>query len=121
MPSRYELNEKQWKAIEKMLPGKKGDRGRTAKDNRTFVNGVLWILRSGARWSDLPERYGKYKSVHQRFSRWSKAKVWEKIFKSLLNDKNNHYLMIDSTIVKAHAQAATFKKKVRLWGVPEVD
>ena len=69
VPSRYELNANQWRMIEKLLPGKPGDRGRTAKDNRTFVNGVLWILRSGARWCDLPEKYGKYKTVHQRFSR----------------------------------------------------
>jgi transposase len=121
MPSRYELSQRQWEAVKDLLPGKAGDRGRTAIDNRNFVNGVLWILRSGSRWSDLPSRYGKYKSVHQRFSRWAKAKVWEKIFKSLLNDRKNNYLMIDSTIVKAHAQAATFKKKTRLWGVPEED
>lgn len=119
--SRYELSASQWAAICDILPGKKGDRGRTAKDNRTFVNGVLWILRSGARWSDLPERYGKYKTVHQRFSRWAKAKIWEKIFRHLIRDRKNNYLMIDSTIVKAHHQAATFKKKARLWGVPEVD
>ena len=87
VPSRYELNANQWRAIKDLLPGKAGDRGRAGKDNRTFVNGVLWILRSGARWSDLPEKYGKYKTVHQRFSRWAKAKVWEKIFYHLIRDK----------------------------------
>jgi transposase len=55
---RYELSDAQWARIAELLPGKKGDRGRTAKDNRIFVDGVLWVLRSGARWSDLPERYG---------------------------------------------------------------
>lgn len=120
-PSRYELNTSQWKAIKDFLPGKPGDRGKRGRDNRTFVNGVLWIIRSGARWSDLPKRYGKSKTVHQRFSRWAKAKIWEKIFHHLVNDKKNNYLMIDSTVVKAHQQAATFKKKVRLWGVPEED
>ena len=63
---RYELSEAQWHRIEPMLPGKRSDPGRTASDNRLFVNGVLWVLRSGARWSDLPERYGKYKTVHKR-------------------------------------------------------
>ena len=79
MVKRYEVSDEQWKKLEAMLPGKEGDRGRSAQDNRNFVNGVLWILRSGARWSDLPERYGKYKSVHKRFSRWAKAEIWEKI------------------------------------------
>lgn len=69
MAKRYELSDAQWARIAGLLPGKKGDRGRTAKDNRIFVDGVLWVLRSGGRWSDLPERYGKWKSVHQRFVR----------------------------------------------------
>jgi transposase len=121
MVKRYELSDEQWKKIEGVLPGKAGDRGRTAQDNRNFVNGVLWVLRSGSRWSDLPERYGKYKSVHKRFSRWSQNGVWEKLFQVLIQDQDNEYLMLDSTIVKAHQQAATYKKKIRLWGVPEED
>jgi len=119
MASRYELTNVQWERIEGFLPGKKGDPGRTAVDNRMFVNAVLWVLRSGARWADMPERYGKYKSVHKRFSRWAQKGVWEKIFRFLTKDKDNEYLMIDSTLVKAHQQAATFKKKIRRWGAPE--
>jgi len=120
--SRYELSTDQWNKIKDLLPGKAGDRGRTAVDNRLFIDSVLWILRSGARWSDMPEeRYGKYKSVHKRFSRWAAKGIWEKIFHHLIKDRDNEYLMIDSTLVKAHHQAATYKKKVRLWGVPEVD
>ena len=111
---RYELSVKQWKRIGHMVTGKEGDRGRTGTDNRKFVNAVLWILRSGARWSDLPESYGKYKSVHKRFTRWAKKGVWNKIFENLEKDRDNEYLMIDSTIVRAHQQAATLKKKVRL-------
>lgn len=120
---RYELTDQQWKRIEALLPGKKSDVGRTAKDNRLFVNAVLWILRSGARWADLPPRYGKYKSVHKRFTRWSQKAVWDKVFAVLTQDANNFYLMIDSTIVRAHQQAATGKGgiKTRLWGVPEED
>lgn len=120
---RYELSEVQWVRIAPLLPGKAGDPGRTGADNRLFVNGVLWVLRSGAHWRDLPGRYGKYKSVHKRFSRWAKAGVWEKVFASLIKDRDNKYLMLDTTLVRAHQQAATGKGGIgtRLWGVPEED
>ena len=123
MAKRYELSELQWERIWELLPGKVGDRGRTAADNRNFVNGVLWVLGRGARWSDLPERYGKWKTVHKRFTRWAKSGVWERVFKSLLKDRDTLYLMLDSSLVKAHQQAATGKggAATRLWGVPEED
>jgi transposase len=118
-----ELSDAQWARIAELLPGKQGDRGRTAKDNRIFVDGVLWVLRSGARWSDLPERYGKWKSVHKRFTRWAKTGVWERMFAVLTKDRRNEYLMLDTSLVRAHQQAATGKggPKIRLWGVPEED
>jgi putative transposase len=102
---------------------RQGWRSRTAADNRLFVNGVLWVLRSGAHWCDLPERYGKCKSLHQRFSRWAKAGVWERVFEALIDDADNQYLMLDTTLVRAHQQAATGKggTKIRLWGAPEED
>ena len=81
-----------------------------AADNRLFVHGVLWILRSGARWSDLPPRYGKYKTVHRRFGRWADKGVWEKVFAALIADPSNDYVMLDASLVKAHQQAATGKK-----------
>jgi len=120
---RYELSQAQWERIAPLLPGKLGDPGRTAADNRLFVNGVLWVLRSGAHWCDLPERYGRWKTLHKRFSRWSKAGVWDRIFADLIKDRDNQYLMIDSTLVRAHQQAATGKggPRTRLWGVPEAD
>ena len=123
MAKRYELTTVQWARIESLLPGKVGDPGRSGADNRTFVNAVLWVLRSGARWSDLPERYGKFKTVHKRFTRWAIKGIWEEVFANLIRDKDNEYLMIDSTIVRAHQQAATGKggPKTRLWGVPEED
>lgn len=123
MAKRYELTTAQWARIESLLPGKVGDPGRSGADNRTFVNAVLWVLRSGARWSDLPERYGKFKTVHKRFTRWAAKGVWEAVFAKLIRDKDNEYLMIDSTIVRAHQQAATGKggPRTRLWGVPEAD
>ncbi len=120
-PGRYELSHAQWERIEQLLPGKAGDPGRTAADNRMFINAVLWVLRSGARWSDLPARYGQYKSVHKRFTRWAANGVWERVFQALTQDRDNEYLMIDSSIVRAHAQAATGKggRRTRLWGAPE--
>jgi transposase len=123
MAKRYELTSAQWKRLEPLLPGKAGDPGRTAADNRLFVNGVLWVLRSGAHWCDLPERYGKWKSVHQRFARWAKTGVWERVFEALIDDAENEYLMLDTTLVRAHQQAATGKggAKTRLWGAPEED
>ena len=121
--SRYELSDVQWERIALLLPGKVSDPGRTGVDNRLFLNGVLWVLRSGAHWRDLPERYGKWKSLHKRFTRWAKAGVWERVFASLIKDRNNQYLMLDSTLVRAHQQAATGKggPRIRRWGVPEAD
>jgi putative transposase len=120
---RYELSERQWAQISELLPGKAGDPGRTGSDNRLFVNGCLWVLRSGAHWKDLPERYGKWKTVHRRFSRWCHAGVWETVFDALTADRDNQYLMLDSTIVRAHRQAASGKggPRIRRWGVPAAD
>jgi transposase len=121
MAKRYELTDAQWARIADLLPGKAGDPGRTAADNRLFVNGVLWVLRSGAHWHDLPERYGKWKSVHKRFSRWARTGAWERVFEALIDDPKNEYLMLDTTLVRAHQQAATGKggQRTRLWGAPE--
>lgn len=123
MIKRYELSDAQWQRIESLLPGKAGDPGRSAADNRLFVNGVLWVLRSGAHWHDLPARYGKWKSVHTRFSRWARNGTWERVFEVLIKDRKNEYLMLDTTLVRAHQQAATGKggPRTRLWGVPEGD
>ena len=123
MAKRYELTDGQWRRIEDLLPTKKSDPGRTGADNRLFVNAVLWVLRSGAHWHDLPERYGKYKTVHKRFGRWADAGVWEQIFKRLIDDPDNDYVMLDTTLVRAHQQAAGGKggRGIRRWGVPEED
>lgn len=123
MASRYELSDRQWSAIAGLLPGRAETVGRTAVDNRLFVNGCLWVIRSGARWSDLPPRYGNWKSAHKRFSRWAEGRVWERIFASLLRDKTNEYAMIDATIVRAHRLSVSGKggPKTRRWGAPAVD
>jgi transposase len=126
MAKRYELTAQQWRRIEPLLPGKLSDPGRTGADNQRFVNGVLWVLRSGAHWHDLPERYGKWKTAHKRFMRWAKAGVWERVFDDLIDDPDNDYVSIDSSLVRAHQQAATGKGSgqkggTRLWGVPVAD
>lgn len=107
---RYELTDEQWAKIEPLLPGRRGRRGRPAKDNRRFVNGVMWIARSGAPWRDLPRRYGKWGSVHRRFSRWASRGVWKAIFAALGLETDLEILMMDSTVVRAHQHAAGAKK-----------
>jgi transposase len=123
MTSRYELTAAQRRTIEGTLPGKAGDRGRTAADNRTFVNGVMWVLRSGVHWKHLPKRHGNWKSMPKRFTRWAKLGIWERILAMLMQDPKNQYLMIDSTIIRAHQQAAARKGRIRTrrWGVPVED
>jgi len=118
---RYELSAARWARIAPLLPGKVGDPGRSGVDNRVFVNGVLWVLRSGAYWQHLPERYGKWKSVHTRFRRWAKAGVWEKVFAELIKDRDNEYLMLDITLMRVHQQAASGKgePKFKRCGIPE--
>ena len=119
----YELSTSQWQRMEGFLPGRPGYVGVTAKDNRSFVNGVLWVLRSGAQWKDLPQEYGNWKSVHKRFTRWARSGIWQRIFEVLLEDKDNSHVMIDSTIVRVHQQAAGGKggTRIRLLGAPVAD
>jgi len=95
MRRRYELSNKQWNQIKDLLPGRQDTVGVTARNNRRFVNGVMWILRSGSPWRDLPNRYGDWKNTHRRFSRWSKYGVWENIFKVLTKASDNRYISID--------------------------
>jgi transposase len=101
------LKDYEWDQIKDYLPGKEGDPGRTALDNRKFIGAVMWIAKSGAPWRFLPKEYGRWFSVHKRFSRWSKNGVWQKIFNALACNSDNEWLMIDSTIVKVHQDAAT--------------
>lgn len=110
--------------IKGLLPGRMGHVGRTAAGGRQLLNGVLWVLRTGARWHDLPEHYGRYMSVHTQFMRWARGGAWDRIFASMANFKKNQYLMMDSTIVRAHQQAEGRKKggsEDPALGVPEVD
>ena len=105
MLRRHEITDPQWDAIKDLLPGKEGDPGATAKDNRLFVNAVMWIGKTGAPWRDLPERFGNWNSVFQRFNRWCKAGVFTRIMETL-QDPDLGVLMLDSTIIRAHQHAA---------------
>jgi transposase len=108
---RHAISDERWVAIKDLLPGQEGDPGVTAKDNRLFIDAVLWIGRTGAPWEDLPERFGKPNSVWRRFDRWAKKGVWERIFRAL-QDPDIEWLLMDSTIARAHQHAAGAKKGV---------
>jgi transposase len=116
---RFEMTDEQFHRIEHLLPGKPGDPGVTAKDNRLFVDAVLWVGRTGAPWPDLPERFGRYDTAYQRFNRWAKRGVWARVMEALGADADLEWLLIDSTIVRAHQHAAGAEKKgattIRPW------
>ena len=111
------LREDQWRRIKDALPGKESDPGRTAGDNRQFIEAVMWVAKNGARWRSLPKEYGNWNSTHRRFRRWSRAGVWQMIFNTLAVSADTEWLMIDSTIVRAHQQAAGAKggNRTRRW------
>jgi putative transposase len=104
------LRTEQWNRIKDILPGKVTDRGVTA-DNRLFLDAVLWLLRSGAPWRDLPPEFGRWHSVYMRFSRWEKHGVWERVLAAAQEDPDLKALFMDSTAVRAHLHAAGAGKK----------
>ena len=106
---RYALRDDQWARIKDVLPGRAGHVGGTAKDNRLFVEAVLYRYRAGIAWRDLPERFGDFRVIHTRHTRWSQRGVWQRIFERLAEDADNEYAMIDSTIVRAHQHSAGAK------------
>jgi transposase len=107
---RRRLTNDRWDRVEKLCPGREGDKGRRGADNRLFLEAVLWILRTGAPWRDLPPEFGNWNSQYQRFRRWAKKGVWERIFNELRANPDYEYLIIDATIVRAHQHAAGAKK-----------
>ena len=113
------LRDDQWERIKDLLPGKVTDPGVTGKDNRLFVEAVLWIARTGSPWRDLPPALGNWHTTYTRFSRWSKKGVWERVVAAVSGDADLEFLFIDSTVVRAHQHAAGAKKKKgnRRWGV----
>jgi len=111
---RYALRDDQWERIEDILPGHKDFVGVTARDNRLFVEAVLYRYRAGIPWRDLPERFGNFRIIHTRHTRWSKKGVWQRIFELLAEDADNEYRMIDATIVRSHQHSAGAKKKTKM-------
>jgi transposase len=111
---RYGLKDEQWEQIKDLLPGSEGYIGTTAKDNRLFVEAVLYRYRTGIPWRDLPVRFGDFRVIHTRFSRWAKSGVWEMVFQKLAAKGNNEFAMLDSSIVRAHQHSAGAKKTAQM-------
>jgi transposase len=93
-----------------MLPAERGRKSRPAKPNRPMVNGILWILRSGAPWRDLPGYYGPWKSVYTRFRRWTRQGVWGRVFAELAKGADGVAYHIDATIVRVHQDGQGARK-----------
>ena len=111
---RRQLTDEQWARIEALVPGKKSDSGRTGEDTRLFLDAVLWIVRTGSPWRDLPDAFGPWYTVYTRFWRWSRGGVWWSLFNALVEDPDFEYLIIDSTIVRAHQHSAGAKGGLKI-------
>lgn len=109
---RFEMDDERFERIAHLLPGKRSDPGATARDNKLFLDAVLWIARTGAPWRDLPARFGKHDTVYQRYNRWAKKGVWIEVMEALGGDADLEWLLLDSTVVRAHRHAAGAPKKV---------
>jgi transposase len=114
--NRGDLTNEQWKKLEPLLPPQQAWTGQPAADHRRVINGILWVLRTGAPWRDVPERYGPHGTISSRFYRWRQAGIWDRIFAALQEqadeageiDWETHY--VDGTVVRAHQHAAGAKK-----------
>ena len=111
MRRRHELTDEQWELIKDLLPGKAGDPGRTAADNRLFVDAVLYVLKTGIPWEDLPARFGKPNTVWKRYDRWCANDVWQEIVRAL-SDPDLEEVQLDSTTIKAHPVASTGRREL---------
>jgi transposase len=105
---RFDLTDEEWAVIEPHFP--KRDRGPARVDDRKILNGIFYILRTGAPWRDLPERYGPRTTVYNRYARWSQRGIWKAIFDALARERKDSLIFIDSSIVKAHRAAAGSKR-----------
>ena len=108
--ARYDLTDFEWSVIAPLLPNK--SRGVRRVNDRRVLNGIFWALRSGAPWRDLPERYGPYTTIYNRFNRWRKAGVWDRIMDAVTKTQDGDVRMIDTSIVRVHQHAAGAKKGV---------
>src|SRR5436309_13693502 len=114
--ARFDLTDAEWEIIAPLLPTAE-DRpqgGRPTQDDRRVLNGIFFVLRTGTPWRDLPERYGPYTTVYNRFNRWAKKGVWLRIFETLAAKSPQSLQLIDSSIIRAHQHAAGGKKGARI-------
>jgi transposase len=109
MHARHAISDADWDRIKGLLPGRPGQHGGVARDNRLFVNAVLWVARTGAGWRDLPPRFGNWNSIWRRFDRWAAKGAWARVM-AALRDEDLEWLILDSTSVRAHPAAAGAKK-----------
>src|SRR4051812_27983941 len=109
MPPRHAIQDAAGERIQPLLPGQPGQHEKDAKDTRLFIDAVLWIAKTGVPWRDLPERFGNWNSVWRRLDRWSKKGVWRRVFEAL-RDPDLEWLILDSTVIRAHPHAAGAKK-----------
>ena len=113
--NRGDLTNEQWDRLAPHLPPQRPVTGRPARDHRTVLNGILWVLRTGAPWRDLPERYGPWQTCYSRFRRWQQAGIWPAILAALQRDADAHGALdwtthfVDGTVVRAHQHAAGAK------------
>lgn len=110
--ARYDLSDDEWRLVGPLLP--KPGKGKHRVDDRRVVNGIFYVLRTGAPWRDLPERYGPYTTVYNRFNRWAKRGLWLKVFEELAQRSPQSLQLIDSSIVRAHQHASGGKKGARI-------
>lgn len=108
--SRYHISDAQWKRLEPLLcPARQERRGRPGKDARLMFDGILWILRTGAPWRDLPDEFGPWQTVYKRFNMWAKSSIWESILSNLAEDADFEVVMVDGSYVRAHQHSAGAK------------
>jgi transposase len=112
--ARLRLRNDPWDRIKDWLPGKPGDPGATAADNRRFVEAVLWVLRTGCPWRDLPPELGNWHTTYTRFSRWNRTGVWARLLTAVRADPDLEEVFLDSTAIRAHLHAAGAPKKTAI-------
>lgn len=108
--NRQELSDAVWVKMRDHLPGKASDPGRSGRDNRNFMEAILWLARTGAHWRALPAYFGKWNSVYVRFNRWCRYGVFDRLFNEMADDPDFEYILVDSTIIRAHQHSAGAQK-----------
>ena len=111
---RLMLSDGQWERMAAHVIGDERRRGSSGRDNRMFVEALLWVVRTGSPWRGLPDAFGAWNSAFRRFSRWSAKGVWHRIFAAMSDDPDFEYFILDSTIVRAHQHAAGAKRGLKI-------